>query len=549
MPLALSRERARPQTAVAQALRRGRELRFGLSGLAKSLRGKTRVSQGDRELVLGDLVDDLSRAQGAKPGVGRFSAVLAADRLESVSLYDTEQGISWIGLPAADGSGDLVLEKFDMSSFPSCGLRPDLLTGGGGALVTPPAPISSSQFTVEPTAAEVTVMVLWTTTARQAAGSVSAMQALATQSVAVTNQVFSNSLLPITVRLVHSGEVNYAENLSAPFENALVALRGTTDGAMDEIHALRDSVGADLVSLIVEHGEACGVGYQLTSGAPSSAFASYGFNLVSRECAVGNLSFPHELGHNLGASHERAQGERGAFDFSFGWGDRGASGSYFRSVMAYDAVPGVRGTRIPVYSNPDVTYDGRPTGVAISAGNAAHNAETIGRTAIYVANYKYAPGEGDTLAPTVSLTAPAGGATVSGGVALQASASDNVGVSRVDFTVDGNIVATDLNNPYSVNWNSAQVANGTHRIAAVAYDAAGNFRSSSEVTVNVSNAGGATTTTTTTTPTTTQPAPATTTTSTTLPPTASAQGQGSPAPSEDAGGGCAPRSRAGRSRR
>ena len=43
----------------------------------------------------------------------------------------------------------------------------------------------------------------------------------------------------------------------------------------------------------------------------------------------------------------------------------------------------------------------------------------------------------DTTAPTVSLTGPAEGATVSGTVTLSANASDNVGVAGVQFKVDG----------------------------------------------------------------------------------------------------------------
>ena len=66
----------------------------------------------------------------------------------------------------------------------------------------------------------------------------------------------------------------------------------------------------------------------------------------------------------------------------------------------------------------------------------------------------------DTTPPTVSMTAPAAGATVSGTVALSANASDNVGVVGVQFLVNG--VATgaeDTTSPYSVNWNTTAVAN------------------------------------------------------------------------------------------
>src|SRR3989338_3897285 len=70
---------------------------------------------------------------------------------------------------------------------------------------------------------------------------------------------------------------------------------------------------------------------------------------------------------------------------------------------------------------------------------------------------------GDTIKPTVSLTAPADGATVSGTVTISANASDNVGVVGVQFKVDGaNVGAEDTTSPYSISWNSTTATNGTH---------------------------------------------------------------------------------------
>jgi len=100
-------------------------------------------------------------------------------------------------------------------------------------------------------------------------------------------------------------------------------------------------------------------------------------------------------------------------------------------------------------------------------------------------------GSSDTTSPTVSLTAPASGATVSGtSVTLSANASDNVGVSSVQFKVDGaNVNAADTSSPYTTTWDSTTVANGSHTITGVARDAAGNSTTSSSVTVTVNNTG------------------------------------------------------------
>lgn len=99
-----------------------------------------------------------------------------------------------------------------------------------------------------------------------------------------------------------------------------------------------------------------------------------------------------------------------------------------------------------------------------------------------------APGSGDTTAPTVAMTQPSNGATVSGSVTLAANATDNVGVTGVRFQVDGQDVGAEVTSaPWTLSWNSAQVTNGQHSVRAIARDAAGNTATSSAVTVTVSN--------------------------------------------------------------
>jgi hypothetical protein len=100
------------------------------------------------------------------------------------------------------------------------------------------------------------------------------------------------------------------------------------------------------------------------------------------------------------------------------------------------------------------------------------------------------PPPGDTTPPTTSITSPASGATVSGTVTVSASASDNVGVSRVELFVDGSLAGSDTSSPYSFSWNTTTVANGGHSLQTRAYDAAGNVGSSSTVSVTVSNSTG-----------------------------------------------------------
>ncbi|HUP63990.1 MAG TPA: Ig-like domain-containing protein [Thermoanaerobaculia bacterium] len=96
-------------------------------------------------------------------------------------------------------------------------------------------------------------------------------------------------------------------------------------------------------------------------------------------------------------------------------------------------------------------------------------------------------GTGDTTAPTTSITSPADGATVMGITSVLASASDDVGVAKVEFYLDGVLKATDTSSPYEWNWDTTTVADGSHALNSKAYDAAGNVGTSSVVNVTVAN--------------------------------------------------------------
>ena len=89
------------------------------------------------------------------------------------------------------------------------------------------------------------------------------------------------------------------------------------------------------------------------------------------------------------------------------------------------------------------------------------------------------------------MTAPANGTTVSGtSVAVSANASDNVGVSGVQFKLDGaNLGTEDTTSPYSVTWNTTTASNGSHTLTGVARDATGNTTTSAAMTATVNNTG------------------------------------------------------------
>lgn len=80
----------------------------------------------------------------------------------------------------------------------------------------------------------------------------------------------------------------------------------------------------------------------------------------------------------------------------------------------------------------------------------------------------------DTSPPVVSISSPTTAASISGSVAINANASDDAGVTRVEFSVDGSLIATDTSAPYSTTWNAEASLLGLHSITAKAFDAAGN---------------------------------------------------------------------------
>jgi hypothetical protein len=122
----------------------------------------------------------------------------------------------------------------------------------------------------------------------------------------------------------------------------------------------------------------------------------------------------------------------------------------------------------------------------INAANSTNRDFLLDWVAVRV--HESGPPATDTTPPTVSITSPAAGATVSGTVTLAASAADNVGVSRVEFLVDAVLLATDTTAPYSVSWNTTTATNAAHSLMARAFDAANNQATSAAVSVTVNNA-------------------------------------------------------------
>lgn len=214
------------------------------------------------------------------------------------------------------------------------------------------------------------VMILYTPAVLSSAGSVAAVEARAQAAISYTNEAFLNSEINAQARLAATVMVNYTE--SGSLHTDLDRLRDSTDGFMDDVPALRVQHSADAVHLFVAQAtDAAGV----ADGRPGD---NLGVEVAS---AVPGPVFAHEFGHNFGCDHDRPNAFGNApFPYSYGYSFTGNNGVLYGDVLSY------AGQTIPYYSNPNVLYNGVPTGVGKDQPNSADNVRTINNTAAIVAN-------------------------------------------------------------------------------------------------------------------------------------------------------------------
>jgi hypothetical protein len=177
------------------------------------------------------------------------------------------------------------------------------------------------------------------------------MASLVGLGLAEANLALEKSGVETRLRLVELAEVPFTEAGRA--ESDLEILKQENDGALDEVHELRDTHGADLVQLVVEEGDGCGIAFSM--GRSGASFSEWAFSVVERSCVDTTFAMAHELGHNLGCDHAPEDPtSKGAFAYSFGYKDLVAG---FRTLMAYGP-----GRRVARFSNPRVLFGGAPTG-------------------------------------------------------------------------------------------------------------------------------------------------------------------------------------------
>ncbi|MDC3250261.1 M12 family metallo-peptidase, partial [bacterium] len=190
----------------------------------------------------------------------------------------------------------------------------------------------------------------------------SKIQAQIETRIAEANVIFQRSQVGVTLVLLGAEEISLSDNTTS----------GSTVASSSEAKNLREQYGADLVSFWTVNGSA-------GSAQNYSGNSSYAYNTSRKRDIESRYTFVHEMGHNMGAKHDRAT------YVDQGRGDEltpslykyGKSFTNYRTVMSYDNCPsGNSCNRIMNFTNPEVDYNGVPTGIAYDPSNLISDKST-----------------------------------------------------------------------------------------------------------------------------------------------------------------------------
>jgi hypothetical protein len=226
-----------------------------------------------------------------------------------------------------------------------------------GSAVSPPArppprvaPISAAELQgLEAKQVVIDVMMLYTK--RAANHYMMHPEDVLELAMARVNETFRNSGIGnVSVRLVHAQAVDYDEQGSEEFTDLYRMVDG--EGPFKDVRRLRDEKHADIVGLVVDDPRGCGLSTRVAPDADEAYF------VVHYSCAAITISIAHEIGHILGARHDRVSDPT---DTPFAYGHGYVNASKWRDIMSYaESCDGC--LRIPFWSNPRVLYKGDPTG-------------------------------------------------------------------------------------------------------------------------------------------------------------------------------------------
>lgn len=214
---------------------------------------------------------------------------------------------------------------------------------------------------------------------------------LAQQCVARMNGALANNGLDAAFRFRLVGVMAVDADGDGNLNDTLDKVTQKT-GAWTAVSAMRDAVGADVVSTMVDTGSAygtTGLGWSLTQTTASGMrnFSEHAYNVLSVRAAAQSHVMAHETGHNMGAGHADAQTSSPgpqSFIYSRGFYFTGTDKRAYHTVMAYNNDGyGNSYDPAPLFSDPDNAWAGVP------AGDETHdNAQVLARTYAVVAQFR-----------------------------------------------------------------------------------------------------------------------------------------------------------------
>lgn len=207
-------------------------------------------------------------------------------------------------------------------------------------------------------AKKVTIDLMVLYTRKVASDYVDVQPDLVALSVEQANESFANSGLGnVKIRLVHTEPIDYDESDGEHFNHLYRMVDG--EGVFAKVRALRNEKRADVVALIVDDASGCGLSTRVAADAEEA------YVVVHHACASLTFSLAHEIGHIIGARHDRAL-DKNTTPFPYGHGF--VNGKKWRDIMSYkascDGCP-----RLPIWSNPTIKVKGEPAG-SIATDNA-----------------------------------------------------------------------------------------------------------------------------------------------------------------------------------
>jgi len=249
-------------------------------------------------------------------------------------------------------------------------------------MLTGPGQCSDTMDMAAGRAPEVRVLLLYTPEAAAAVGAIDLYLQTAVDEV---NLALATSRIEAVVSVAWVMEVRPGLQESGVHDLDLAAL---SDAALGWVHATRDELSADVVVLVTETATGCGLTY-LPSGVGHEN-ESLAFVVVNRGCLGEQLGLAHELGHVLGAGHERSGqvlvNAMEVFDYSHGLYDQVRG---WKTIMAYNVCSACE--LLARFSNPYQYFDGTYLGFPSGHPDAADNHRAIGNVAAVAAAYRLTP--------------------------------------------------------------------------------------------------------------------------------------------------------------